>query len=210
MFPHAKRLAGTPGRLARLVSLRLLSMLCAPRHLGATMVITLLALLSLVSYSPLSLSGVQEVSNHENEEKSQPHNDFKKQVAELREKVGKARAALAQARRQAGGESSAGRPAKKAKLASPAGPPKLSVPSSDVTDDIAQRFVPENCRIAQSCSHKAWRSWWVAPQSHLGNRSRAWGQHGHHGAFLALLKVVWKQHKDDCGEPCPIEGLRVD
>lgn len=71
---------------------------------------------------------------------------------------------------------------------SSAGPPKLTVPSSDLTDEMAQLLVPANYRIAQSALHKAWRSWFVAPQTHLGNRSRAWGHLGLHGAFVSLLK----------------------
>ena len=35
----------------------------------------------------------------------------------------------------------------------------LEVPKSGITNEVAQKLVPANCRIAMSELHKSWRAW---------------------------------------------------
>lgn len=132
-------------------------------------------------------------------------NDFKKQVSTLRTKVleeKKAAAASAAPVASASASSSGGPPQKKHK-----GPIKLTVPTSGLTIEMAQRLCPPMCMIASSDLQKCWRSWWTGELNHLGNRSRAWGQYGHHQACIELLRCVWTQYTEDGQGDCPHEGM---
>ena len=128
---------------------------------------------------------------------------FQEKVRDLRTRVSVAKAKAGAGHAGGAAAGSGGPAAKKAKH----GLPALEVPKSDLSLALLATLVPEHCKVAESHKSKAWRAWWVGPKSHLGNRARAWGQWGHHGSGVELLKCVWKMHLEDGGAPCTIVGL---
>lgn len=133
--------------------------------------------------------------------------DFKVSVSKLQERVRTARQAAAAKTPSAASSSGAGSEPhrKRAKLAAPRKPVALRVPKSGITAEVLQGLAPDGCHFAESSRNQAWRSWWAGDFSHLGNRQRSWGGHGHVQAGHALLREVWAQYSADTGEVCPLQ-----
>lgn len=115
--------------------------------------------------------------------------------------VRKRRTELAQ-KASASSSSQAGRRQKPAKKA-----PRLALPPGSLTQAEVKKMSPEGSYVWRNTSSQAWCGK-IAP---FGDVSRSWLAHGHRGAAVKLLRVLWERAISvGLATECLVQGLYSD